>query len=57
MGLNVLRVLSQAEAVADGLKNEPPSTATIETLDRAYCAGPISTALMKSSSLDSANAR
>jgi membrane dipeptidase len=40
MGLNVLRVLSKAEAVADGLKNEPPSTATIEALDGPTATGP-----------------
>jgi membrane dipeptidase len=29
LGLNVLRVLKQAEVVASGMKNEPPSTATL----------------------------
>ena len=30
LGLNVLRVMQQAEAVAAGMKNEPPSTATLD---------------------------
>jgi membrane dipeptidase len=30
MGLNVLRVLKQAEAVAAGMKGEEPSTATVD---------------------------
>ncbi len=30
MGLNVLRVMKQAEAVAAGMKTEPPSTATLD---------------------------
>ncbi len=39
-GLNVLRVLTQAEAVAARLANEPPSTATIEALDGATAPAP-----------------
>ena len=33
LGLNVLRVMKQAEAVAASLKNETPSVATIQALD------------------------
>jgi membrane dipeptidase len=41
MGLNVLRVMQRAEAVADSLKNEPPSTATIEALDGPTATAPV----------------
>jgi hypothetical protein len=30
LGLNVLRVMKQAEAVAAAMKSEPPSTATLD---------------------------
>jgi len=29
LGLNILRVMKQAEAVATSMKNEPPSTALL----------------------------